>query len=1137
MARTATLYLMEVGMNQKLNRPIRLLGRVLVAVVLLLAVCCGPIFGQAVNSGEIRGTVTDPSGAVMPGVSVSILNTQTGVKTDVVTNDAGIYDALSILPGNYSLTFSKEGFGKFIRQGIDLRLQVITVNAQLAVGATTQSVEVNAQASMLKTESSETGSTLQVDTIQQLPNIGQNWTNFTQTLPGVTGSGTNISVNGGQRYAGGFYADGGNVVLPRSNNMDYLANFETIAQVEIITSNFNAQYGSGTAVFNQITKSGTNQFHGSLYEYNQNNFFNARSFFQKEVGRTRWNNYGGSIGGPVLKDKLFFYFNYDTTMTRSASQGFTTYPTADMRKGDFSYPGFINGDGTPRLIYDPNSLSNGVRTPYPGNKITGTLDPLALKLQAFMPLPNTVPGTLDSKYVPLPNQAGVITNNYYYTRISKGHPYAYMLKGDYNISSSNRLSVSAQRKMNKVITDKTFNELWPLNINDGINGGLTAQVTDVWTISPTIVNEFRAAVVRQSIRNVPASKDKGYIGQLGIGYALADVFPSVNIAGGGGAASFGLNSGTSATMGETTYAPSDTITFIRGKHIIKAGGQYERNADNGGDWGDITPVTYGFDSYFSTSAPNNATSGLGYADFLTGQVGNWSAKLSPVVGIRMRAAQMFVQDDFKIRRNFTLNFGVRYEIQGGWGEVANRLASFDPTITNDKTGTLGAMWYAGANGRKNLQKTVYNTFLPRLGFAWTPQPKWSLRGAFGMFSNRWGADTYAVSAVRNPTAFYTTGSASIDNARLSPLFVLSNPNPLTVRPTTAGGNLFIPSSTTRTPSALNGQSVVYFPYETPATKTYEWSVGVQRELPQGMMAEVSYIGNHGTDLSFPRDRNALLESQLGQPKTAVPFPQYQSIGSDFYDGFSNYHGLLMVLKKRFSKGLSVDANYTWSKKLNNVDSSGWSDTTNGGDRKWQRAYSPDLNYGLSTDNVAHAFKSVVAYELPVGKGKRLLSQGGPLDLLLGGYRLSGVFIKQTGTPFATGVNGANNSGQQYGGTWYPNRLADGNTHPSNFDPGGTVLWFDPSAFSAPATNTFGNSGRNVLIGPGRTTLDMSIGKNFGLSKLREGMQMQIRMDVNNALNHPCWSSPNASIGSTSAGKITGTSVGGRYLQLGARLEF
>jgi hypothetical protein len=1121
-----------------MNHPIRLSGRVLVAVVLLLAACSGPVFAQAVNSGEIRGTVTDPSGAVVPGVAVSILNTQTGVKTDVVSNDAGIYDALSILSGNYSLSFTKEGFTKLVRQGIDLRIQIITVNAQLAVGAASQTVEVSAQASLLKTESSETGSTLQDDVLQQLPHVGQNWTSFTQTLPGVTGSGTTISVNGGQHYEGGFYADGGNIVLPRSNNMDYLANFESIAQVEVITSNFNAQYGSGTAVFNQITKSGTNQFHGSLYEYNQNNYFNARSFFQKEIGRTRWNNYGGSIGGPVLKDKLFFYFNYDSTITRSASQGYATYPTQDMRNGDFSYPGFRNSDGTPRLIYDPNSLSNGVRTPYPGNKITGTLDPLAVKLQAFMPLPNTTPGTLDANYVPLPNQAGVITNNYYYTRINKGHPWSYMFKADYNFSGSNRLSMSAQRKMNNTVTDKTFNELWPLNINDSRNAALIGQVTDVWTISPTIVNEFRISMIRQSIRNVPASQGKGYIAQLGINYALGDVFPNVNIGGGGGAAGFGLNSGTRATMGDYTFAPANTITFIRGRHIIKAGGQYERNGDNGGNWGDLNPASWGFSPTFTSSAPGNGTSGLGYADFLTGQVSNWSAFLSPVVGIRMRAAQMFVQDDFKLRPNFTLNLGLRYEIQGGWGEVGNRLASFDATIKNSD-GTLGAMWYAGDNGRGHLQKTVYNTFLPRIGFAWTPQPKWSLRGAFGMFSNRWGADTYAVSAVRNPTAFYTTGSDSVDAANATaPLFVLSNPNPLTVQPTTAGGKLFVPSSQTRTPSALNGLGVVYFPYETPATKTYEWSFGIQRELPQGIVAEVSYIGNKGTKLSFPRDLNQLPESQLGQGLAARPYPNFQSIGAMLNDGHSYYHGLTTVLRKRFSKGLSLDANYTWSRNLNNIDSGGHADTTLGGDRRYQRAYSPDLNYGISANDVTHMFKAVSSYELPVGKGKTLLPQGGPLDLIFGGWQVSGVFIMQSGGAFSPTVSGSNNSGQLYGGSWYPNRFTDGNlSSHSGFDPGGTQLWFDPSAFAVPAKNTFGNSGRNVLRGPGRTTLDMSMGKNFTFSRLREGMQLRISMDATNALNHPCWANPNSAIGSTSAGKITGTSVGGRYLQLGARLSF
>lgn len=1117
-----------MGRGKKSNRAITSLQRTLGTVVLLLAASTGQVFAQAVNAGEIRGTVTDPTGAMVPGVNIAILNTQTGVRTDVVTNEAGIYDALSILPGNYTVTFAKEGFAKLVRPGIDLRIQVITLNAQLTVGASSQSVEVTAQASLLRTEGAEQGATLQSDVISQLPNVGQNWTNFTQTLPGVTGSGTNISVNGAQHFEMGFYADGGNVILPRSNNMDYLSNFESIEQVEIITSNFNAQYGSGTAVFNQISKSGTNRYHGSAYEYDQNNFLNARSYFQKEVGRTRWNNFGGSIGGPVRKDKLFFYFNYDTTRNHTASQGYTTYPTADMRNGDFSYAGFMNGDGTPRLIYDPNSLANNQRTVYPGNKIPQTsLDPLAKKIQAFMPLPNTVAGTLDSHYVPLANQAGVITNNYYYTRIGVTHPYKYTFKADYNLTQSNRLSASATRSMSVTATDKTYQELWPLQLNDSVNGGLAAQVTDVWTINATTVNEFRTSLIRQSIRNTPASKNKGFISQLGIGYALADVFPSVNI--GGPLGGVGLNSGTSATMGDYTYAPSDTITFIHGRHIIKAGGQYERNGDNGGDWGDINPATYNFNPTFTASAPGNSVSGLGYADFLTGQVSGWSAKLSPVVGIRMRAAQMFVQDDFKIRPNLTLSFGVRYEIQGGWGEIGNRLASFDPTIINPATNTPGAMWYAGNNGRNTLQKTVYNTVLPRIGFAWTPQPKWSVRGAFGVFSYRWGADVYAVSAVRNPTAFYTTGNQS-EVLHTTPLFILSDPNPLIVRPVSAGGTLFIPSSATRTPAALNGQGVADFPYDTPASKEYSWSFAVQRQLPQEIVAEMSYVGNTAVNLSFPRDLNQLPESKLGQGNPAKPYPNFQSVGATNFDGVSNYHSLQMALRKRYSKGLSLDANYTWSKNLNNVDSGGHADTTLGGNRMYQRSYNPDLNYGLSTSDVPQMFKVISTYELPMGRGKKLLAHGGPMDLLFGGWRLSGVFIKQSGFTFMPSVSGTNLSGQLYGGTWYPNRTGSGVLS----DP--TIYkWFDTTAFAIPASNTFGNSGRNVLRGPGRATFDLSMGKNFDL--FREGMQLQLRFDANNVLNHTVFSNPNASIGSTSAGIISGTAVGARFLQLGARLQF
>lgn len=1096
-------------------------GSAVVMLTVVLAFTCGHADAQAVNSGEIRGTVTDPSGAVVPGVSVTILNTQTGVKTDVVTNEAGLYDALSLLPGSYSITFHKEGFNTLVRQGIDLQVRVITVNEQLAVGATSQSVEVSAQASLLRTETPDQGATLQNDVIMNLPNIGQNWTNFTQNLPGVTGSGAAISVNGTERYEGSFLSDGGNVILPRSNNLDSTILFESIAQVEVITANFNAQYGSGTAVFNQITKGGTNQFHGSAYEYDQNDFFNARSYFQKTVGRTRWNEYGGSVGGPVRRDKLFFFANYDSTISRAVSNGFTTYPTAAMRTGDFSYAGFMNSDGSPRLVYDPTSLANGVRTPFPSNKVPQTLlDPLALKILNFIPLPNTTPGTLNNLYVPLANQAGVVYSNYYYNRTSVNHPYTYLLKGDYAINTANRLSASMMRRKVSVITDPSYNEEWPANINDGITGGLTAQITDVWTLRPTMVNEFRASLIRQSIRNIPASKDKGYIAKLGVNYALGDVFPTVNIGGPIGGTSLGP--GTSATMGETTYAPSDTFTWIHGKHIFKFGGQYERNADNGGNWGDINSTEWDFNPTFTTRAPGDSSSGLGFADFLTGKVYAWQAQLSPVVGIRMRAAQMFAQDDFKIKPNLTLSFGVRYEIQGGWSEVGNRIASFDPTITNPATNTPGAMWYAGNNGRTNLQANLYNTFLPRVGFVWTIQSKWSVRGAFGMFSHRWGADVYGVGAVRSPTAFYTIGSMT-ETDNINPVFQLSNPNPPI--------NLFVPNAQTRTPAALNGQSVAYFPYHTPASKLYSWSFGLQRELQQGMIAEVSYIGNHGTGLSVGRDINQVPQALLGpgnaQPRR--PYPNFQSIGAELFDNVSYYDGLQAALRRRFSKGLSIETNYTWSRNLVDFDSSGWAGQA--GTATIQNSYDLAANYGLSNNDVRQMFKAVVVYQLPVGKGHTFMGNSAILDGVFGGWQASGVFIKQTGSPYTPTVSGANNTGS-LAGTWYPNRIANGNLS----DPTITK-WFDPSAFTVPASYTFGNSGRNVLIGPGRTTLDFSMGKNFAISKVREGMQLQIRVDATNILNHACFSTPNSSIGSSSAGIITGTSVGGRFLQLGARLAF
>jgi hypothetical protein len=294
------------------------------------------------NSADIRGTVSDATGAVIPAASVDILNVENGVSKEIITNEAGIYDAVSVLPGKYKITFSKQGFGNLVRSGITLDVGVMSVDAQLSLGSSQQLVQVTAEAPLLKTETGEQSATLRAETMAQLPNVGQDWQNFVKLLPGAAGAAAAsgaLGINGNLPYYSNYLADGGSTTLPHSANFDSSI-FETVAEVQIQTSSFSAQYGIGGVVFNQISKGGTNQFHGSGYEYLQNDAFNARSFFNPNVGFKRYDNFGASIGGPVQKNKLFVYFNYDQIVNKSLTFPINTYPTVGARAGDFSDPAF-----------------------------------------------------------------------------------------------------------------------------------------------------------------------------------------------------------------------------------------------------------------------------------------------------------------------------------------------------------------------------------------------------------------------------------------------------------------------------------------------------------------------------------------------------------------------------------------------------------------------------------------------------------------------------------------------------------------------------------------------------------------------------------------------------------------------------
>ena len=1106
-------------------------------VICLLLGATSLSFAQNSSSGEIRGTVTDPSGAVVPGANVTVTNIDTGVTRQFVTNRSGIYDTVSTQPGNYQVSFVKDGFEEILRGPIILRVGVITVNAQLQVGSVQQKIVVTSDAPLLKTETSEQGTTLDAKTMLQLPQIGQSWENFTILLPGTAGSpdandsvdnpGIGVSVNGNLPYYSNFLADGASVTLPQSANTD-TSTFETVAEVQIVTSNFSAQYGIGGAVFNQITKSGTNAFHGSAYEYLENTVLNARSYFDdpnSEIPSVHVHTFGGSIGGPIWKNKMFFYYNMEDTINNSSSNNFVTLPTLSERRGDFSDvlggPA-LDGNGQQQInpcdgsviltnqIFDQSTLTtvNGqpCRLAFKGN-IIPNIDPVANALQAYYPAPNR-PG---------------LTNNYFSVTPVQNPYFTIYGRFDYDVSQKNRVTFAATSRDNKALYR---NELpCPINCQNDDVADHVWLLSDVWSPSSTFVNEFRFGFNRQGNWFTPSTKGGGYPQKVGLQYSKADIFPSINISGGISACCDGLSpSGNYIGVGNS-FNPSDVVTLVRGKHVMHFGGEVLLYQNNSTPYNNVQSGQFTFTGSYTQATQSTIGSGFGYADFLLGEVNDWNANNQSITGGRQTSPQFFVQDDFKLRPNLTLNLGLRYQIQGGWSEVHGREGTFDPTIFNTVSGNQGAMWFAGANHRNQLQKNIYDIFLPRVGFAWSPTGDTVIRGGFGIYSYNWSADTYA-----NGVGFGSNnyGSASDQTNGLSPVVSLSG----------TGSNLpYVKASTS--PTAYNGQGVHYNPYHTPVAKMYQYSFGAQHQFPHAIVIEVAYVGSHGTNLSFPHNINQIPEDKLSADDnpSGRPYPQFQGINGDTYNAISNYNSLQLQAQKRLSTSWSFSANYTWSHFLNDQDSSGWGGQIGG--QPYQNGYDVHANYGPSKFDIRDTLKASAVYQLPFGKGKAFLNNNAITDAAIGGWQLSVIAIAQTGNPFTVTYGGSNESYAQ-AGSWYPNLV--GNPVLSHRSING---WFNPSAYSVPTPGTFGNNRRNTLYGPGLTKVNAALSKTFDITKRAH---LQIRADATNVLNHPSFGTPDTNFDDpidltsipgrpTGAGTIGSVTVYGRNVQLGARLSF
>jgi hypothetical protein len=1104
----------------------------------------GLAHAQSMNAGDIRGIVTDTSGAALPDVTVTVLNKNTGVSKDITTNQDGLYDTSSIVPGTYELSFSKAGFQKFVRSGLTIVVGNTTVNAQLSVGAVTESVVVNTDIPLLTTETSEQSTTLTAQTLSDLPQTGTpNWENFTILIAGASGApkgsqgaanpGQEVAVNGNLPYST-VLADGAAVTLPASANADVMI-LESIQEVKISASTFSAQYGVGGIMFNQISKGGTNSFHGSAYEYFQNDAMNAASyaFAQKTrkaaIAKVRYNDFGFSVGGPILKKKLFFFFNYDKIINHgAASQGFATVPTDAMLNGDFT--------GLPTL-YDPatttltqatgsRTLSNGTVQQCPcydrqsfaaeygnGNKIPASrMDPVAKAISAYYPKANT-PATIAGN--------GVSQNNYFYNVPNSAPFQKFFGRADWDIRANNRLTVTEIASDNPAYSNGQG--ICPVNCQSQDVSRHNAQITDVWTISPNVVNELRMGYTNQLNFFVPASLGEGYPTKLGWKFAKADVFPIVNVTG-----FYGLNSATNAVYKEHVYDPSDVVTLIRGKHILHFGGEYLIFKENSTAWGNTNGGTMGYTGIYTSSTNLSNGTGLSYGDFLLGQTQNWSAGVTPEFGGRMSLPQMFVQDDFKVTPNITLNLGLRYQIQTGWNEVKGNMRVFDPTVQNPATGTLGAMWYGTtkANGRTTLQAPVYNTFLPRVGVSWLVHSDTTIRGGFGLYAYNWSRDTYGAGM---GALFGQQGNLSDQTPNVTPVVQLSG----------TGSNLPYLSATTN-PAGFNGQQVSYNQYHTPVGGSYQWNLSMQKQIGNNMVTELAYVGSHGHDLPFPVDINQVPKEKLAPvDKQFRPFPVYQGIQGSTNNAISNYHSLQAVIQKRMTHGLDFSFNYVWSHFLSDMDSSGWG--SRAGTQNYQDAYNPRANYGNANFDVRNAFKGSVVYQLPFGRGRQFANNNTFLDLLIGGWQTAGTLVIQSGQPFTVTMSDKTSSYTlTSNGNWYPNVVGSASLS-SRGAYHGTKQWFNEAAFAQPTPGTLGNSGRNSLNGPGLTNVNFSLGKTFSIW---ENVKFQLRADASNIFNHPSFNLPNGALTLNSAGAvttgtstITSTTINGRYMSLLGKITF
>ncbi|MDZ4800319.1 MAG: carboxypeptidase regulatory-like domain-containing protein [Bryobacteraceae bacterium] len=1073
------------------------------------------------SSGSVTGQVKDASDAALPGVTLRLVHADTGVPYTATSNSVGEYTIPLLPAGKYAFTAESGGFQTYSRRELVVELgRTIRLDIAMQIGQVNERVEVTGTPPMLESETSSVGQLIENKMIADMPLNGRR----VGDLLGLVGGAIRVSgdvlrprmvISGGRADRQQWLLDGVNASNLALEIPQALFNppVEAVQEIKVHQNAYSAELGnSSSGVVSVTTRSGTNRFTGMLYEYLRNDALDARNFFAASKPPLRWNVFGGVFGGPVIRNRTFFFTNLEFQRQRVGVTRIFTVPSELQRRGDFSQTFTAGGALIPIFDpatnrVDPANATRTIRTAFPGNVIPANrIDPVGMNIMQQFARSNR----------PATNVAGA--NNFQANTSNALNITTWTSRVDHIFREKDRVSVRYVLHDFPTANGVVFeNPAADPNNNTADRRAHSLMLNHMHMFTPTLMNDLRFNYQPRYFISLSAGLDEGWPTKLGLRGVSDRAFPRVNVAG-----YASLGAGTQERLQDPIQDNHlvNSLSLFRGGHSLKFGGEYRlsRNAEY---FNNQISGAFGF-AVQGTSNPGVNNTGNAAASLLVGFPQSANIRFADYLDRRSSYYALFVQDDWKTTSNLTLNLGVRWEAHTPRVDANDRQNSMDLNARNPVSGTPGILTFASRDG---VGRTVYNgdwnNFMPRVGFAWRPggSQRIVIRGGAGIFFTIPNPGANSASA-----GFETAGDfTSADNGVTAPFLLRTGVPDLSTRPAIGPGYGAVPV----------GQAIRFAPEYYDANRrlgySQQWNLSVQRDLRWNTMAEIAYVGNVGRKLDASNSSINQVRPELlaaGNAQIRRPYPQFGNVTliSPFW-GNSAYHAMNLKVEKRFSDGLTFLVTYGFAKFMDDVTAANELGAVGGG---IQNHYDRRSEWSRSGNDIRNRVAASSTYELPFGRGRKWMSRG-VLATLAGGWNLGAIVTLQSGPPLGL-VTQVNNTNSFNPGSQRVDVLRDP-TLPKNER--SVDRWFDTAAVAQPAQFTFGNSGRAILESPGLAVVNLSMLKNFVIT---ERWNVQFRAEAFNALNRANFDDPGRALGAPTFGVINAASDP-RNLQLGLKLQF